>query len=376
MNRVKWVLIWILLIFWISGCQVSKPGSISLPENSSPNSIYISSWLANYDLQRGYDSFINHIGVFDEINPVWYNLNPSYFTTGQSPILGGDQSALLSTARGSGVKVLPTIQNFGTSNFDPVVIHQIIANSTSRTKHVSEIVALVLDRGFDGIDIDYENLYASDKALFSAFVSELGQALAGHGKLLSVTVYAKTTGTESWNGPGAQDWPELVKYADTLKVMVYDYHWASFHAGPICPVDWLRDVLAYAGKVPGIAGKVMIGLPFYGIDWPAGAGGREMMYTEAMNLVNQGITSSISRSNVDHSSNPYCGSYFENVEPHFTYTKNNVIRTVYFQDAFALQQRIAIINQYRDIVKGITFWRLGGDDPAGWGVIEKLKVKG
>jgi spore germination protein YaaH len=316
--------------------------------------------------------------MFDEINPVWYNLNLNYFTAGQSPILnyGGDQSALLSTARSNGIKVLPTIQNFGISDFNPVVIHQIIDNPTSRAKHVSEIVALVLNRGFDGIDIDYENLYATHKASYSAFISELGQALARRGKLLSVTVYAKTTGNESWNGPGAQDWLELVKYADTLKVMVYDYHWASFHAGPICPVDWLRDVLAYARRVPGIAGKMVIGLPLYGIDWPTGSGGREVMYGDAMNMVNQGITSPISRSNVDHSSDPYCGSYFENVEPHFTYTKNNVIHTVYFQDAFAQQQRIAIINQHRDIVKGITFWRLGGEDPAGWGIIDQLRVGG
>lgn len=317
--------------------------------------------------------------MFDEINPVWYNLNPNYLTTGQTPILnyGRDQSVLLSVARNNGVKVLPTIQNFGTANFDPVVIHQIIVEPALRAKHISEIVTLVLDQGFDGIDIDYENLYASDRAAYTIFISELGQALAGHGKLLSVTVYAKTTGTEFWNGPGAQDWPELIKYADTLKVMVYDYHWASFHAGPICPIDWLRNVLAYARRVPGIAGKLVIGLPFYGIDWPTeekteGTGGRELMYEDAMNLVNQGITSPLSRINVDHSSNPYCGGYFENVEPHFTYSKNSISRTVYFQDATALRQRLTLINQNRDIVKGITFWRLGGEDPAGWGVIEQF----
>jgi spore germination protein YaaH len=372
MRNGKWVLIWIWLVLLISGCQGSQTRDSSL-HNS--NAIYISGWLANYDTQRGYNSFLDHIGIFNEINPVWYNLNPNYFSAGQSPFInyGGGQSSLLTVAKSKGIKVLPTIQNFGTSNFDPVVIHQIMNDPTFRAKHVSEIVTLVLDRGFDGIDIDYENLYASDRAVFSTFISALGQALTRNGKLLSVTVYAKTTGTESWNGPGAQDWTKLVTQANTLKVMAYDYHWAGFHAGPICPVDWLRDVLAYARTVPEAAGKIVIGLPLYGIDWPAGASGKEIMYNEAMNLVNQGITSPISRSNADHSSNSYCGSYFENVEPHFTYSKNNITHTAYYQDAYALQQRINIISQYRKVVKGLAFWRLGGEDPAGWEFLKQFK---
>lgn len=373
MNKGIKVLVWLGLVILLGGCQVPKPKGSGLP-----SSMYISGWLAAYDWQRGYGSFTRNIAMFDEINPVWYNLNPNYFSAGQSPILnyGGGQTAqaeLLSTARSNGVKVLPTIQNFGTTNFDPAVIHQIIDNPEQRAKHISEIVNLVLDRGYDGIDMDYENLYATDRAAYSAFIAGLGQALTSRGKLLSVTVYAKTTGAEFWNGPGAQDWPELVKYTDTFKVMAYDYHWASFHAGPVSPVDWLRKVLAYARTVPGLAGKLVIGLPLYGIDWPAGSSGREIMYEDAMKLINQGITGPVSRENVDHSSNPYCGSFFENVEPHFTYLKNTVTRIVYFQDAAALLERLAIVNQFRDVVRGITFWRLGGEDPAGWEAIRQLK---
>jgi spore germination protein YaaH len=368
MNRSKWVILCVLLIYLAGGCNTLRTGP-------GFGSLYISGWLATYDSVRGFHSFSDNIQLFNEINPVWYNLNPNYFISGQPPILdySTDKSALLLLAGNNGVKVLPTIQNFGVSNFDPTVIRQIINNPILRNRHVSELVNLVLSGFFDGIDIDYENLSAGDQTAYSIFIDELGQALRQHRKLLSVTVYAKTSGSNTWDGPGAQDWSSLVKFADTLKVMAYDYHWAGFHAGPIAPVDWLTGILTYAGTVPGVAGKLLVGLPSYGIDWPAGGNGTEKMYADAMNIVNQGITNSLSRSNVDHLSNPICGTYFNNVELHFTYIKNSINHTLYFQDAVALKERLAIINRYRSIVKGVTFWRLGGEDPVSWAEIQRYK---
>ena len=369
--KMKRVMVGIILLFLLGGCDSSGAGTTST--QSIP--LYISGWLATYDSQRGLKSFSNNIQIFNEINPVWYNLNPNYFTSGQSPILdnSGDKNSLLTIARNSKVKVIPTVQNFGATNFDTTIIHQIIQDPLLRAKHVSELVSLVLSQSYDGIDIDYENLSSADQTAFSAFITELKQALQQHQKQLSVTVYAKVSANTPWSGPGAQDWTSLVPQVDTLKVMVYDYHWASYQACPISPIDWLNDVLKYARSVPGIAGKVMIGLPFYGIDWPTGQSGREVMNADAMSIINQQLISVLSRSNVDQSSDPYCGAYNMNVEEHFTYLKNGINHTVYFQDATALHERLIKIDQYRDIVKGVTFWRLGGEDSTSWSELAKYK---
>ena len=64
----------------------------------------------------------------------------------------------------------------------------------------------------------------------------------------SVAIYAKTYDAQ-WDGAGAQDWAELAKYADSLKIMGYDYHWCTQHPGPLAPLDWLEAVMNYAQRV-------------------------------------------------------------------------------------------------------------------------------
>ena len=282
---IKYLAVLLLLVFTI-GC--SGPKTQGTPANNTNNSgLYLAAWYVPYDSSRGLQSFQNNAALFDELNPVWYNLNPAYFSNGAVPLIANlsNQAGILSIARSHGIKVLPTIQNWGISDFDATVISAILNNSITRSRHVAEILNLVINQGYDGIDIDYESLEATDREAFSRFVEELSSALHSSGKLLSVTIYAKTSNTASWTGPGAQDWPRLAAAADTIKVMAYDYHWVSFHAGPISPTDWLREVLIYAGTVPELNNKLIMGLPFYGLDWPINGAAREVAFADARQLI-------------------------------------------------------------------------------------------
>jgi spore germination protein len=357
------LLILLLMLPLLAGCNPSK----SKP-NETKKPLYISAWYATYDSARGLKSFTEHLDIFNEINPVWYNLNPAYFATGEAPLTPNllNHDTILSVAKYAGIKVLPTIQNFGAANFDRTVIGQIIGEPGLRRKHVQEIVDLVKIENYDGIDIDYENLVCEDRQAFSAFIAELGQALHQAQKQLSVTVYAKTSDAAIWAGPGAQDWASLALNADSLKIMVYDYHWAAFHAGPISPVDWLEAILKHAATIPEARGKIMVGLPFYGLDWGEGSVAKEKAYQDAMNLLVQYSDSSLTRNDVDHSADSICGAYSKNVELHFQYQTAGILHTVYFQDSEALRRRLEIIHQYPLLIKGVTFWRLGGEDPRSW----------
>jgi spore germination protein YaaH len=365
MKRIVLVFV-VLLCCVISGCN-GLAGQLT-------KGLYISAWYATYDAERGYQSFSDNIRLFNEINPVWYNLNPAYTATGAPPFVANlqNQDAILSIARNNGVKVLPTIQNFGDTGFDPTMVDSIIEDPTARSRHVTEIVNLVLTNHYDGIDIDYESMPVSVQSYFSSFIGELGSALRQHQKLLSVTVYAKTSDSTNWAGPGAEDWTALASGVDSLKVMAYDYHWSTFHAGPISPLDWLQDILNYARTIPQAKGKIIVGLPFYGLNWGGNASAKEVMYNEAMHIISQNAVENYNRYSIQHS-DPVCSYYWKNVEMHFEYNSTGVTHTVYYQDREAFRERLAIINQYRDIIKGVTFWRLGGEDPGIWQEIGSFK---
>ena len=382
---VKSVMVLLLssLLFFTGCSSRTKPSSLeptlqSHISNPSPK-LYVSAWFAPFDITRGLQSFTEHTNDLNEINPVWYNLNSSYNQPGVETFTTNlfHKGPIETLARTNGVKLVPTIQNWGTTNFDPKVISRIINNPVDRYEHVREILELVIENEYDGIDIDYEALRSSAREDFSAFIAELAKALHERDKLLSVAVYAKTYDAP-WNGAGAQDWAELAKHADALKVMGYDYHWCTYHPGPLAPLDWLEEVLAYArevaGKTPELKRKLIIGLPLYGLDWEAwetaanpGPPAKEVMYEKALAL-REKATSAVKRDDARH---PPCQAYScphsDNVEPYFIYyDQAGRKHIVYYQDAAATRARLELIDKYRHLIKGITFWRLGGEDPEIW----------
>ncbi len=375
---VKSVMVLLLsFLLFVPGCSPSSNSPTLDPSLQSRNlsaskELYVSAWFAPFDIDRGLQSITEHANDLNEINPVWYNLNPAYFQSGAEPFTTNlhHKGPIETLARTNGVKILPTIQNWGRANFDPAVISKIINNPVTRSRHVGEILELVVENEYDGIDIDYENLPVTDMEGFSAFIRELGTTLHEHGKLLSIALHPKTTTEANWSGPGAQDWVVMARYADQLKIMVYDYHWISYHAGPIAPLDWLRDVLEYAATIPEAKGKIIIGLPLYGYDWGPEGIAKALTYNDAIKLMTEQKIQSPSREHVDASPD-FCRFYTDNNEPHFEYQLNGATRTVYFQDIQAIRGRVDIIKQYPEVVKGVAFWRLGGESPEMWTEVKK-----
>jgi spore germination protein len=313
--------------------------------------LYISAWMMQ---SQGLNSFQTNAALFNEINPVWHNVLSGSKTV-SNVFDGKEQEKLIVTmlAREKGIKLVPTIQNTYPGGNEAV--RKIISSPDLRARHIREIVNLVINSAsnYDGIDIDYEELADSDTIAFSAFIRELGMELSKFDKLLSVCVYPKSNNSKKYG----QSWPELINYVDSLKVMSYNYHWSTSKPGPICPVPWLRATLEYAKTLPDAKDKIIIGLPLYGYDWVVNSNekAQAVFSDDARKLM---LRYKISQNKLG----------WDNGEPFFNYFhpgsgKNHI---VYFQDRMALWERINLISHYRDGVKGVTFWQLGGEDPELW----------
>lgn len=143
---VKAVMVLLLsALLFFTGCSSStKPSHLeSTLQSHNPESslkLYVSVWFAPFDITRGLQSFTEHVNDLNEINPVWYNLNPSYYQPGAEPFITNlfHKGPIETLARTNGVKLVPTIQNWGTTNFDPKVISRIINNPLDRYEHVQE----------------------------------------------------------------------------------------------------------------------------------------------------------------------------------------------------------------------------------------------
>ena len=133
---------------------------------------------------------------------------------------------------------------------------------------VDELVALAVDLGVDGINVDVELLDALDRPAYGEFLSalrtELKAAIAGA---------RLTVATEA--GPRGVGNAAIAASAgvDRLFLMGYDYHWSGSQPGASSPIDrldgtytlrWSIDQYVEAG-VP--RDRILLGLPLYGMQW-------------------------------------------------------------------------------------------------------------
>lgn len=301
----------------------------------------VTAWLPYWDQARALQSFSANADLYRAASPFWYEL-ASNGSISRYP--GAEDAPVLSTIRGKGVPVIPTITN----NFDPARVSALLATEATRAAHVQQLVALVQALGYDGIDIDYESLNAADRDRFSAFIAALASALHAQGKLLTIAVHPKTAEPGTWSGPQAQDYAALGRAVDRFRVMAYDYSWATSPAGPIAPLSWVDQVAAFAASVVAPA-KVELGMSLYGYDW-AGSQAEGVMHDQVMSrMAAAGATRTWDATAA---------------EPRFSYTSGGTARTVYYADAQSVVARLALVDKYS--LAGAAFWRLGGEDPQVW----------
>jgi spore germination protein YaaH len=307
----------------------------------------IAAWIPPWD-PASLTTIQLHGGSLDESNPIWYSMG-----TDGSIVLNWNGENPTWIAAMTGSQIIPTIQNVVSGSFNGTVVANVLSTDVSREAHAQAIFNLVTSKGWSGIDIDYEAVPTTSRANFTAFINTLAAKLHSAGKKLSVTVYAKTSDSQNWNGPGAQDWAALGTPADSIKLMAYDYHWATSAAGDITPLAWLDSVVTYAeSAIP--SAKVIVGLPWYGYDWQ-GTSGAGVVYDQAMNLATANAAS------VSHDADG---------EATFSYGGTH---TVYFQDASSFSRKTDLIKQKHPNVGGFAAWRSGSEDPAFWNVISTLR---
>lgn len=341
---------------------VEAPAAASAPVNSQPAPYQpvpapppappkiVSGWLPNWDMGTGLQSMIANPAVLNELSPFWYYLTPEGGITA-SP--GTGNAHVINTAKSQGQIVVPTISNSFKGDRVEAVIHDL----GRRDKLIDDIVNLVVQSGYDGIDIDFEAVSGEYRNDFTGFVQVLGYRLDQHGKILSVTVMPKASEPGSPYGASSQDYAAIAAASDRVRIMAYDNHYQGGDPGPVAPANWVDQLLAYAVTVIPRE-KLILGVPSYGYDWaPTGgkSNGRGITFEKAMSLANQ-HQSAVTIDGPSHS-------------PTFQYEAGGVLHHVWFENAESLKAKLDIANKWG--IGGIAIWRLGREDPGTWQIIRE-----
>lgn len=188
---------------------------------------------------------------------------------------GSAASEIFARARRRGLRQLVTLVNdvvdasgVPLARKDPDVVHAILADPVRRAHLVETLCAAVIAGGYDGLDLDLENLYAKDRERLSELVAALGAALRARQLSLAVTVHPQLR-PEGRAGPGAQDLATLARHADEIRVMAYHVHHDGTPPGPSAPRQWLEDLISYMTSQVE-ASRITLALYAGGWKWEGG----------------------------------------------------------------------------------------------------------
>ncbi|MFC5947939.1 glycosyl hydrolase family 18 protein [Pseudonocardia lutea] len=304
-----------------------------------------------WDLERGLVSVAQHGSFLDEVTPWWYGLAPDGSIVSDLPGGADAENTALIRAGGGGMRLVPTVASTNKGVWAPHVVHDILQDTQRMNAHTDALVSLAVSHGFAGLQIDYEDLEAGDRDLFTSFVTILAARMHERDKVLYVTVHPKTTDAGYDARNMAQDYAALGRTADRLVIMAYDWHWQASEPGPIAPASWVEEVVRYTlSQVP--ADRVVLGLGLYGYDW-VGARGEPVVWRQVEDLVARtGATPAWDEASAS---------------PHLEYTLDGAVHEVWYEDARSFDIKLALAEKYG--LAGVELWRLGDEDPGTWTVI-------
>ena len=287
----------------------------------------------------------------DEIDFDWYHSQADGRLTAQDEDL-----SQVETARAAKLNVFATVTNSTVAGaaFSGDLAAAILETPQTRERHIERLVRLAVDKRYDGIDLDWEELRSEDRERFSLFVEELAAALHAEDKLLSIAVHAKTSEPGAWEAQKALDYERIGGAVDEFKIMTYAYHGPWSEPGPQAPIEWLDEVLTFAETVVPPE-KIYMGVPFYGFSWRGGTA-RAMTAAEVADLP-QRFLSQAAR-------DPDSGELVLKFTDDF-----GVFHHAYVQDRAALEAKLAFLRERHPGIAGISIWVLGQEGPRFWQVI-------
>jgi spore germination protein len=331
---------------WITKWLV-KSNNSSLYQSSSHKTIagyYVEN---NAGDRVGYKALANNLAYINMVIPFSYKVNHYGTISGNHNVRAG------SLAKSSGAKVLALVNNIQGSNFNTSTIHRMLNSPTARTRAVNGITRLLISKGYHGVNIDFENVPASDRFYLTAFFRELATALRSHGLMVTASVPAKTYDDTRSPHSGAYDFRALAPYLDQLMVMAYDEHYTGGVPGPVASYPWFEKVINYALRYFP-AHKVVMGIAAYGYDWTASSG--KARHTDAIQAL-------IRKYRITPKWHP------QYRVPYFTYKSWGVTHQVWYENAHSTAAKLTLVKRYN--LRGVAVWRLGYEDPGIWKVIRE-----
>ncbi len=258
-----------------------------------------------------------------------------------------DDSFMINAALRTGVRPVLTLTPLGPDgNFNNFLITSVVNNEAAKENLLSNLLATVQAKDFQGVDIDFEYIRPEDRLPFADFVADVRNLLSPYGYHVSVALAPKTSDSQAGLLYEGKDYRLLGEAADSVLLMTYEWGYTYGPPMAVAPVNKVRQVVEYA--ITRIdPSKIDLGIPNYGYDWtlPFVQGSSRATTVSNQEAVRIAIEADVP-------------IQFDEVamSPFFRYEKDGQMHEVWFEDVRSYREKFSLLPAYG--LRGMGYWQI------------------
>ena len=141
-----------------------------------------------------------------------------------------DDNFMIRSAWETGVRPILTLAPFGPDGkFNNYLITTMVNNDAIKSNLLANLLYTVQEKGFGGVDIDFEFILPDDRIPFAEFVADTRNYLAPYGYQVSVALAPKTSDSQTGLLYEGKDYGLLGAAADSVLLMTYEWGYTYAH---------------------------------------------------------------------------------------------------------------------------------------------------
>ena len=258
-----------------------------------------------------------------------------------------DDTFMINSALNAGVSPILTLTPLGPDgNFNNLLITNLVNNEEIKSTLLENILFTLQEKGFQGVDIDFEYILPDDRIPFADFVADTRDFLSPYGYHVSVALAPKISDDQPGLLYGGKDYALLGEAADSVLLMTYEWGYTFGPPMAVAPINKVRQVVDYAVTRIDPA-KIDLGIPNYGYDWPLPY---ERGVTAARTIGNlEAVQIAIENSvpiQFDETA----------MSPFFRYEKDGIPHEVWFEDVRSYREKFSLLPAYG--LRGMGYWQI------------------
>ena len=138
---------------------------------------------------------------------------------------------MISMSNEFGTRPILTLTPFGPDgNFNNQLIHSVVRNAEYSSRLIDNLLRVMREKGYMGVDIDFEYILAEDRDYFTDFVRNVTETMNDNGYTVSVALAPKTSSVQRGLLYEGKDYRALGEAANSVLLMTYEWGYTYYHS--------------------------------------------------------------------------------------------------------------------------------------------------